>query len=78
MHLQHPACAPMKIPDNDQFHSKYNITCQNYIRSQTVLLNNCDLGITKQVKLQLIIYKTLQFNKFPIINIIYELRIPPG
>ena len=47
--LLHPSCDPIKIPKNDPFFSKIRRTCMNYVKSSTIINENCTLGKREQV-----------------------------
>lgn len=43
------ACDPIVIPNDDEFYSDFNIKCNNFVRSQTVLSDDCGLKAGDQV-----------------------------
>lgn len=44
-----PACNPIAIPEDDEFYSVFNITCNNFVRSQTIASDDCVLKAGEQV-----------------------------
>lgn len=44
-------CAPISIPSNDPFYSKYNMTCMEFVRSMVTVPNKCQLNHAEQVNI---------------------------
>uniref|UniRef100_U5ES00 Putative peroxinectin-like protein n=1 Tax=Corethrella appendiculata TaxID=1370023 RepID=U5ES00_9DIPT len=47
--LLHFACLPISIDPNDEFYSKFNQRCMNFVRSQLVSNQDCKIGYGKQL-----------------------------
>lgn len=45
----HPFCAPISVPDDDHFYSKYGLECMPYVRSVAALKSDCSLGPIEQM-----------------------------
>ena len=45
----HYACMPIDIEPGDEFFSRYNQGCMNFVRSSLSIDNECKLGYGKQV-----------------------------
>ena len=45
----HPDCMPIEIPTNDNFYSKFNATCMEFVRSSPGPRPDCSLGPRDQI-----------------------------
>ncbi|XP_013792931.1 peroxidasin homolog, partial [Limulus polyphemus] len=47
--LENPECLPIDVSPDDVYYGKYNQTCLEYVRSATVLREDCTLGPREQI-----------------------------
>lgn len=47
--LLHPFCDPIRVSKSDDFYGPYNVTCLNFVRTQTAINNDCKLTSRIQV-----------------------------
>lgn len=47
--LLHPFCDPIKVSKSDDFFGPNNVTCLNFVRTQTAMSNDCKLTSRIQV-----------------------------
>lgn len=45
----HPFCAPIAVPGDDSFYSKYSVECMPYVRSVAAMRSDCSLGPLEQI-----------------------------
>lgn len=48
-HMQHYACLPIQVPEDDHFYRTYNQGCINFVRSSLAPRSECKLGYGKQL-----------------------------
>nr|XP_022907999.1 chorion peroxidase [Onthophagus taurus] len=46
---QHHACLPIEVPHDDEFYSRFNVKCINFVRSMLSPRTDCSLGYTQQM-----------------------------
>lgn len=47
--LLHPACLPIKLPQNDPFYARHSQTCMSFVRSGTAPRQDCNFGPREQL-----------------------------